>query len=591
MIGASNRRTIRFEVWSAALVAAILAPAPLEAQTRPAAEASAGGNRPAYLNEPEAAYADLTLAAKADSAWNVAGEIGERVVVDLSRIGSRIEIVKAELHRLNRGEKGREVLRFGPASQLPWAIVDLDFDGDLDLIEGNKAAARTWLWSAEDNDWTQIDFPPMAFSPLGPGTRWGRIGKRRAPFLLRREAGFSGAWLFDEGRWWATPELLQGLEIDGARVFTASQSRDTGTRLFDLDGDGECEFLLGQSDRSAVWEWSEEDAAWRRLPIGLPPGIWFVDDQGRDAGLRLVDLDQDGGLDLIASNEREYSVHMFDSLATGWSSEIVRGVQDFDDASAGFAPISVRGQATGVWFDRDFLRLRNEQDRPPSAAAAADDTQEESLLAAALDHRRRAANWRRTWIEQGNLAADLDRLQTTRTQNGFARLVKNDGGTDRWHGYRGKPWGHHYLRQRTVGQALEWETAPLTLDEKSDSVALVFAGSLGYRTEPATQGFALSLGDRLLVEFDIALEPTLWTHADEGVSLLYFPTWSNEVDSAGFFYLAAPARSFMDGQPARLTVRSLGSGSSRWFAISPVEDAIALQRGLAAGLAGHGPAK
>ncbi len=57
-----------------------------------------------------------------------------------------------------------------------------------------------------------------------------------------------------------------------------------------------------------------------RLDVAaLPPGARLVDDLGRDAGLRFVDLDEDGHLDVVFSNDEEYGVFLFDPERKGWS--------------------------------------------------------------------------------------------------------------------------------------------------------------------------------------------------------------------------------------------------------------------------------
>ncbi|MEX0642026.1 MAG: hypothetical protein WD468_04960, partial [Pirellulales bacterium] len=66
-------------------------------------------------------------------------------------------------------------------------------------------------------------------------------------------------------------------------------------------------------------------------------------------------------------------------------------------------------------------------------------------------------------------------------------------------------------------------------------------------------------------------------------------TWRNQVDSAGFFYLAVPSKRVTSGKPLRLAARSNGKGSLRWFALPPVTDAVSLQRAVAIGLSGDAP--
>ncbi len=92
--------------------------------------------------------------------------------------------------------------------------------------------------------------------------------------------------------------------------------------MLDLDGDGTCELIGGDDERQAVFR-RDTGASWRKLPFTLPAGTTLADD--RDTGLRFVDVDQDGRLDVISSNERGYSAHLFVSNDEGWSRELVSG--------------------------------------------------------------------------------------------------------------------------------------------------------------------------------------------------------------------------------------------------------------------------
>ncbi len=68
------------------------------------------------------------------------------------------------------------------------------------------------------------------------------------------------------------------------------------------------------SDRQArvrVPSTNERTNGWRKLDYALPPGTSIVDAQGRDAGLRFVDVDGDGYDDILFSNHERYSLHLF----------------------------------------------------------------------------------------------------------------------------------------------------------------------------------------------------------------------------------------------------------------------------------------
>ena len=108
-------------------------------------------------------------------------------------------------------------------------------------------------------------------------------------------------------------------------------------------------------------------------------------------------------------------------------------------------------------------------------------------------------------------------------------------------------------------------------------VTFVFMGGIGWESEPMTEGFELVIADQATIAFDVTREFSHW-ESDEGTARLrYLPSWHSDVDSAGFFYLQVPAELLTQDQPLTLEVRSLGTGSKRWFAVDPIKDSKALE--------------
>ena len=88
-----------------------------------------------------------------------------------------------------------------------------------------------------------------------------------------------------------------------------------------------------------------------------------------------------------------------------------------------------------------------------------------------------------------------------------------------------------------------------------------FLGGVGYINQPQTDGFKLVIDDLSPLTFDITRAAAHWKSADGKVEMLYLPTWTSGLDSAGYFFLITP-------KPTKtVTVTSLGTGSIRWFAI------------------------
>jgi len=109
-------------------------------------------------------------------------------------------------------------------------------------------------------------------------------------------------------------ERLNKNLLKGERL-RAVDGTDGGIRLIDADGDGYLDVAKGDlHDRSD-----------RLADLKLPPGARAHDTDGRDASLRFVDLDEDGNLDVVFSNDREYGIYLFESMEKGWTRKVMAG--------------------------------------------------------------------------------------------------------------------------------------------------------------------------------------------------------------------------------------------------------------------------
>jgi hypothetical protein len=119
-------------------------------------------------------------------------------------------------------------------------------------------------------------------------------------------------------------------------------------RLLDLDGDGICEKLDGYVGVHAY----EPGKDWQRLPFG----VLAYEKNARLSSLRFLDLNGDGKLDLVFSNEQEYGVFVFADTKTGW-----KQVRAGKTGDAGAIPMIVRkGTNNGCWAHSGHLWWANE---------------------------------------------------------------------------------------------------------------------------------------------------------------------------------------------------------------------------------------
>ncbi|MCA9005507.1 MAG: VCBS repeat-containing protein, partial [Planctomycetaceae bacterium] len=155
----------------------------------------------------------------------------------------------------------------------------------------------------------------------------------------------SSSWRFDGKNWIEDKKLLSGLPAGEESLFILKAGIDQGFRLRDLNHDGQCELIVSNPGQQAVFKWSVEDSRWQQLPWSLPEEAFLVDAKGRDAGLRFVDINEDGFEDALFSNESRYSLHLFKSLEKGW-----KQVFDKQRNAAGEVPaISRNGTNNFFW--------------------------------------------------------------------------------------------------------------------------------------------------------------------------------------------------------------------------------------------------
>lgn len=241
-------------------------------------------------------------------------------------------------------------------------VLDLNGDGYMDAVVANEQVRQTRVWSPESGTWTVTDFPVPLVSVDAQGNRretgvrFGVLGPNGMAGALVRNESFSGMWHFDGKGWTPDPKGLVGLELDGP-ILTSAGGRDRGVRLHDLDGDGLSELIVGNERQCGVFRLAAD--GWTKLPFALPPGTGIVDDGGRDAGLRFADIDGDGRDDLVFSNAQRYSLHLFQSMAGGWSRRVAAAERNAGEA----IPMIVRADGTnnGAWFHGGHMWVQNEE--------------------------------------------------------------------------------------------------------------------------------------------------------------------------------------------------------------------------------------
>jgi putative membrane-bound dehydrogenase-like protein len=268
------------------------------------------------------------------------GWIGSNQVVELidhavAKHGKNVKFLSFRecQERIDKNMLGGHPLRAENGTDNGVRLIDLNDDGFIDVVIGNEKVKQTRIWSPKTNSWVAGDFPVA----IDGKTRFGLVSSSGNVSVLKPDAAFT----FDGEKWVEDGTLLAGL--DGV-PFEA-------VRLRDLNKDGRCELIIGSPTQSAVFEYHPSEHRWIKRAYGLPEGTSIVDAQGRDAGLRFVDVDENGFEDVLFSNGKTSSLHLFVSPQKGWEKKV----------DAGAIPAIVRdGTNNGAWFHSRGLWVVNE---------------------------------------------------------------------------------------------------------------------------------------------------------------------------------------------------------------------------------------
>ncbi|MBI5834666.1 MAG: hypothetical protein HZB16_20395 [Armatimonadetes bacterium] len=161
---------------------------------------------------------------------------------------------------------------------------------------------------------------------------------------------------------------------------------------------------------------------------------------------------------------------------------------------------------------------------------------------------------------------------------GYGKLGECTEAPTLWQTYREDNVPVHAVRQTDGAQRLTWQTAVLPGDWKPGTVALVWAGGMGWRSQPDGGAFTLVLNGKPLLDVPFTTTSATWRTADGTVTLQYDVRRTTDEDSFGVFWLSLPAGRLTPGQPATLSVTAPAGGSRRWMSLATYGDVAALER-------------
>jgi putative membrane-bound dehydrogenase-like protein len=306
--------------------------------------------------------------------WIQATQMVQFIDYAVSKYGKRVKFLNfREAHeRLQRNLfVGQSLRRSDDGGDNGVRLLDVNNDGFLDVVLGFQDRHVTRIWDSGRRNWKETEFPlalidsDAAGKRFDTGVHFGAVHEGgNAAMVVASEIGTS-AWHFDGERWIQGNVLAELLKSGG--IFTARSGLDQGVRFRDIDRDGSCELLVCNAQRQTVYKWNGRDRTWKDMSLKFPAEVAVVDKQGRDAGLRFMDVDADGYDDLIFSNHERYSLHLFRPddrklrLKPGWTDEIISGKRE-NPLTDPIPPIVRDGpnRNNGVWFARSTMWIQNE---------------------------------------------------------------------------------------------------------------------------------------------------------------------------------------------------------------------------------------
>ena len=233
-------------------------------------------------------------------------------------------------------------------------------------------------------------------------------------------------------------------------------------------------------------------------------------------------------------------------------------------------PSLVRVQDTAVIFDVAVgkgtlvvsgLNHTGAKGRPENAAAVI------AMIERAASGEKPQVSWPKSAVEPNESVPDGTIL-------GYRRVLPSKYEEARWKSFRGDNARSLTCRQNSKGNFVMWQTAQVP--ENAETVTFVFAAGLGFSGQPATDGFSLEVNDQAVLNFDLPPaegDSCEWKSADGSATLAFDIRRREPQDAFGVFRLTVQ-KSLLTGKNTgeRLTVRSLGEGSQRWFGLNPIVD-------------------
>jgi hypothetical protein len=181
-------------------------------------------------------------------------------------------------------------------------------------------------------------------------------------------------------------------------------------------------------------------------------------------------------------------------------------------------------------------------------------------------------DWLRSRVKQAA------RPDSTTWVEGFSKVIECVEKPTLWHSYRQDNVQNYPVRQTDGKQKVRWLTGAVPKDWPHDVVTFVWAGGIGWKSQPGGGHFSLAINGRHVLDFPFVQTTTTWKSPDGAARLQYLVLRSTNEDSFGLFLLTVPKSQVKAGEPVELTITATAQKSQRWFGLNPITDVVARER-------------
>ncbi len=191
----------------------------------------------------------------------------------------------------------------------------------------------------------------------------------------------------------------------------------------------------------------------------------------------------------------------------------------------------------------------------------------------ASEHFQPSASIPLDWIRQHAALGILPDNEET-WMEGFGKVLESTEST-KWHSYREKLNSCSIVRGTDGKQIVRWKTPSVRQGFSHDRITFVFAGGIGWRTQPEMGPFSLEFNGKPLLDFPWKQSDFIANSRDGLAKLRYSMFRQDNEDCFGVFFLTVPAALISPGKPVELAVSARqANDSKRFFLLNNHKDVV-----------------